>query len=151
MPKPNSTAQKLNHIQQGLGVSVAVLSKILHTSRRQLYTWFDGKSPEAAGIQHIEKIFQIAKAFREANALERPVGNTIRQPLSNGASWLELLTRPEIDVKATIKRIPEVLELMEEARKNHRLKPNIALSEGERAQRRAIMDTLTGVAPADDG
>ncbi len=150
IPEPRSVSDKLGDIQTWLGVNVSVLSKMLKTSRSRLYAWFEGENPNVSNVRRIEKIYEIAVAFHEANTLGFEPRGIIRQSLPNGSSWQDALMESDVNVSKTISLIPQVIKLMQRAAEQGRKQFGKPIDQGELDQRRSITDVITGVASAGD-
>lgn len=143
-----STAEKIELVRDGFGVSISQLAKILRTSRPSIYSWLEGEIPREQYLQRIEKIFNFAKYWTEINPYHFSPGPILRQPLGGLPSMLEQLEQEELHSDEIKVSLTLLLDLMHQKRRrmdrSKRFSDNSQINEIEKSRHRRSLTRTVG-------
>jgi len=111
-----NTQEKLAGIRRYLSLNATELAKVLNVGRPTVYSW--ATAPVAMHSKHRERIEAIYQLGRQWRALSSdPMGNSVREPLSNGRTMVDLLSADKLDSVGITKAMLQVRDRDSRAQK----------------------------------
>jgi hypothetical protein len=93
------TQAKIVGIRHYLSLNMTDLARILKVGRPTVYSWTTGEVLlHSAHRKRLDAVYEIAREWRALSSA--PLGNLVREPVSNGMAVMDLLSADRLDLAA---------------------------------------------------
>ena len=110
--KVSTVPQEVATIRHYLSLNVSNLATVLRIGRPTVYAWQRGEAKlHASNIKRLNDIYDLAVEWKKSSRV--PLGNMLTSSLNDGSTFLESLSRDDIDPAELSSKVHELVEKRE--------------------------------------